>query len=449
MVPGVQVAQINASSWAVSIRGFNGRFSNKVLVMVDGRTVYVLSFGGVFYEVLDVPLEQIAQIEVIRGPGGAVWGTNAVNGVINILTKKAAATPGTTIVAGGGTIDRAAALVQRGGQARGLGDFRVFAKYSTEGSQPGPDGSLAEDGWHILHGGFRTDSQVSSKDSLSLQGDLYSGREGISTPFQLYSLQNASVDTFAQVHFSCGFFQTSWDHRFSGRSDTMLLVSYQRYARTDVLQETRGTLDVDFQHNLSVGERHQFVWGFDYRHSDSLTEPTFAVSVVPSDHHTNLYSGFAQDQIVLLPRAEEPGEGLAILVAEGNVVNQRLAVRLLEKRGHRVTVAANGQEALDALSRNSFDLVLMDVQMPEMDGLTATSILREREHGGDTHVTVIALTAHAMKGDQDRCLLAGMDGYLTKPIRPQELDEVLSNQLKTRNTASRPTVVPEPIPGDA
>ena len=89
--------------------------------------------------------------------------------------------------------------------------------------------------------------------------------------------------------------------------------------------------------------------------------------------------------------------------------------------------------------------------MPEMDGLTATSILRdrEREHGGNTHVAVIALTAHAMKGDQDRCLLAGMDGYLTKPIRPHELDEVLSNQLKTRNTASRPTLVPEPIPGEA
>jgi CheY-like chemotaxis protein len=130
--------------------------------------------------------------------------------------------------------------------------------------------------------------------------------------------------------------------------------------------------------------------------------------------------------------AEEPAEGLAILVAEDNAVNQRLAVRLLEKRGHRVTVASNGQEALDALSRNSFDLVFMDVQMPEMDGLTATSILRERERGGDTHLTVIALTAHAMKGDQDRCLAAGMDGYLTKPIRPQELDEVLSHQRNAR-----------------
>jgi iron complex outermembrane recepter protein len=114
MVPGVQVAQIN-----------------------DGRTVYVPSFGGVFYEVLDVPLEQISRIEVIRGPGGSVWGTNAVNGVINILTK-VSATPDTTVVAGGGTTDRGAALLQQGGKLRGLGDFRVFAEYSTEGGVPRP-----------------------------------------------------------------------------------------------------------------------------------------------------------------------------------------------------------------------------------------------------------------------------------------------------------------------
>ncbi len=132
--------------------------------------------------------------------------------------------------------------------------------------------------------------------------------------------------------------------------------------------------------------------------------------------------------------AAEAVESLAILVAEDNAVNQRLAVRLLEKRGHRVIVASNGQEALDALSRNSFDLVLMDVQMPQMDGLSATAIQRKREleSGGASHGTIIALTAHAMKGDQDRCLAAGMDGYLTKPIRPQELDDVLTQQANVR-----------------
>jgi two-component system sensor histidine kinase/response regulator len=112
-------------------------------------------------------------------------------------------------------------------------------------------------------------------------------------------------------------------------------------------------------------------------------------------------------------------------------VNQRLTVRLLEKRGHRVIVVGNGRDALEALDKESFDLVLMDVQMPEMDGLAATAALRkkEKETGDGQRQTVIALTAHAMRGDYERCIAAGMDGYLTKPIRPQELDEMLAKCL--------------------
>jgi two-component system, sensor histidine kinase and response regulator len=110
-------------------------------------------------------------------------------------------------------------------------------------------------------------------------------------------------------------------------------------------------------------------------------------------------------------------------------VNQRLATRLLEKRGHRVSLAGNGREALAALEKRTYDLVLMDVQMPEMDGLEATAILRQREKETGAHQAVIALTAHAMKGDQERCLAAGMDGYLTKPIRPPEIEEILDRYL--------------------
>ena len=104
-------------------------------------------------------------------------------------------------------------------------------------------------------------------------------------------------------------------------------------------------------------------------------------------------------------------------------MNQRLVVRMLEKRGHRVVVAGNGREALDALAKDTFDLVFMDVQMPEMDGFEATAAIREKEKGTGRHQIVIALTAHAMKGDRERCLAGGMDDYLSKPIRPQELDE--------------------------
>jgi signal transduction histidine kinase/CheY-like chemotaxis protein len=130
--------------------------------------------------------------------------------------------------------------------------------------------------------------------------------------------------------------------------------------------------------------------------------------------------------------ARDPSEVLNILVAEDNVVNRRLATLLLEKRGHRVTVACNGREALEALEAGAYDLVFMDVQMPEMDGLEATAAVRKKESSTGKHQPIIALTAHAMKGDQERCLAAGMDGYLTKPIRPQELDVILQRYLKLR-----------------
>jgi len=130
--------------------------------------------------------------------------------------------------------------------------------------------------------------------------------------------------------------------------------------------------------------------------------------------------------------AREPGGSLRVLLAEDNLVNQRLAVRLLEKRGHQVIVAGNGLEAVAAVKREKLDLIFMDVQMPEMDGYEATAAIREMEDGSQTHITVIALTAHAIKGDREKCLAAGMDGYLTKPIRPRELDDVLEEQLKKR-----------------
>ena len=130
-----------------------------------------------------------------------------------------------------------------------------------------------------------------------------------------------------------------------------------------------------------------------------------------------------------LQDAREPDSFLSVLLAEDNLVNQRLAVRLLEKRGHRVVVAGTGLEALKALEKESFDLVLMDVQMPEMDGLEATAAIREKEKSTGGHQAVVALTAHAMKGDREKCLAGGMDGYLTKPIRPNELDQLLENYV--------------------
>ena len=139
--------------------------------------------------------------------------------------------------------------------------------------------------------------------------------------------------------------------------------------------------------------------------------------------------------------AREPSSFLRVLLAEDNAVNQRLAVRLLEKRGHHVVVAGNGREALEALEKGSFDLVFMDVQMPEMDGLEATAAIRDKEKSSGLHQPIIALTAHAMKGDREKCLAGGMDGYLTKPIRPPELDGILEEYVSRRVVSANPVEI--------
>ena len=157
MVPGIDVAQINANTWAVSARGLNGRFSNELLVTVDGRNVYTPTFGGVFWDVLGLPLEDIERIEVIRGPGGTIWGPNAVNGVINIITKKAADTQGVRVeVTGGGAVDRFIGSVQVGLHPLKDLQVRLWAKGFTRGAEANPNND-PYDTWHQERGGFRVD----------------------------------------------------------------------------------------------------------------------------------------------------------------------------------------------------------------------------------------------------------------------------------------------------
>ena len=168
----------NANTWAVSARGFNDQFSNKLLVLIDGRAIYTPLLGGVNWDTADVPLEDIDRIEVIRGPGAAVWGANAVNGVINIVTKSAADTHGALFVADGGTGGQAQDTLQYGGAIKENTNYRVFANYLNYGSLPAVGGGSGQDNWNLLHGGFRSDSKISTSDSLTFQGDLYTGQAG-------------------------------------------------------------------------------------------------------------------------------------------------------------------------------------------------------------------------------------------------------------------------------
>jgi iron complex outermembrane recepter protein len=301
MVPGVNVAQINSNIWAISVRGFNGEFSNKLLVMLDGRIVYLPTFSGVFWDVLDVPLEDIERIEVIRGSGGATWGANAVDGVINIITTKASKTHGGMVVAGAGNLDQGFGTAQYGGTAGQSTDYRVFLKYFNQYHLPGLQSPNGGDGWHILRGGFRTDSKLSPKDELSVTGDIYSSRTG-DLDSQVGSFASPTVQAvYDESNTTGGYVQADWIHRQSERSDTSLQVSFDRYRRNDALRETRNTLDIDFAHHFRWGSRQDVVWGVGYRYSSSTTDGDLFFSLKPADLNTQLFSAFLQDEIALIP----------------------------------------------------------------------------------------------------------------------------------------------------
>ena len=302
MVPGLDVAQINANAWAISARGFNHQFSDKLLVLIDGRTVYTPLFAGVNWDTQDVPLEDIERIEVIRGPGATVWGANAVNGVINIITKSAAETQGGLLVAGGGTENSALGLAQYGGKIGGAVSYRVFTKYLDQNHLPDLNGQNGGDGWHLSHAGFRTDASLSEKDSVIVQGDLYGGNEGAEFG-RIVSIAppvNENVDGNALLNG--GNVLSRWNHIFSSRSDTSLQVYFDRYERDGPeSREDRDTFDLDFQHHLALGSRHDLIWGADYRRSTDHTQGTIDQAWLPADRALQLFSTFVQDEITLKP----------------------------------------------------------------------------------------------------------------------------------------------------
>lgn len=301
MVPGVDVAQINANNWAISVRGFNKLFSNSLLVLVDGRSVYTESFGGVFWDQLDMPLEDIERIEVIRGPGGSVWGANAVNGVINIITKKASDTKGAMAVGGGGTIGQAFGTVQYGGDLKGSTQYRAFMKYLNYGDFPNALGQSGADGWHSLLGGFRSDTAVTSRDSLMVQGQLFNERKTIPTGELPSIFSPALVPVDISFNISGGFIQGTWKHTYSGQSNASLEMWYDHYQRNDGLNDGRGTLDVNFQQEYSGWARQSVTWNVEFRRTSSYAPGDFTLSFVPPGLTTHLFSMAAQDEIAVIP----------------------------------------------------------------------------------------------------------------------------------------------------
>lgn len=297
LVPGLNVAQFDANKWAISSRGFNDLFANKLLVLIDGRTVYTPLFSGVFWDLQDTLLEDIARIEVIRGPGGTLWGANAVNGVINIITKKALDTQGALLTLETGNLESRQEGLRYGGKLGDSGALRVYAKHFGRGNFVDATGAIAPDQWDQQRGGFRFDYDLSGKDALTLQGEVYSGHSGqtVSEPM----LTPPYVRSFADVTQVAGsYLRTHWRHVLEGGSDLSLQFYYDHTSRDPAaLRERRDTYDLDFQHRSSWNARHDLIWGLGYRQTQDETSSTrFLTWFTPANKTLKLFSAFVQDE---------------------------------------------------------------------------------------------------------------------------------------------------------
>lgn len=299
-VPGLHVARIDSNKWAISTRGFNDRFAYKLLVMIDGRTVYTPLFSGVYWEVQDLVLEDVARIEIIRGPGASLWGANAVNGVINIITKSAEQTQGGLLTLGTATEEPGFGEIRYGGQYNQDLYYRVYGKAFYRDDFVDGMGVEGADEWKMVRGGGRMDWDLSGQDHLTMQGDLYDGDLGstsiIPTVTEPYDQRINTIDDVSGFNLL-----SRWQHTFPDSSDFALQM-YVDWFNRDSFEygEERLTFDLDFQHHFWVGSDHDIVWGMGYRYSGDELRSTAAAIIDPPRRNDQLFSAFLQDELTLI-----------------------------------------------------------------------------------------------------------------------------------------------------
>ena len=301
MVPGVEVARVDGNKWAVSIRGFNGLFARKLLVLIDGRSVYTGLFSGTFWDTQDTALEDIERIEVIRGPGATVWGVNAVNGVINIITKQSKNSQGGLVSAGGGNLERGFTTLRYGGKMGDNAHYRVYGKWFNRDSFQGPTGVDSNDDWTAVRGGFRMDWDASETSQFTFQADVYDGQSnGRRTGPVAPGVMATILD---EEDVNGGNFMARWTRTISDRSDLKVQAYFTSENRQgQIFGQNISIFDLDLQHRLPVGEAHDVVWGLNGRVMWDELDSTFLLSFNPEQDTNYFVNGFVQDQITLIPK---------------------------------------------------------------------------------------------------------------------------------------------------
>jgi iron complex outermembrane receptor protein len=293
LASNLEVAQLNSRQWAITARGFNSTTANKLLVLIDGRSVYTELYAGVFWDVQLVPLWDVDRIEVISGPGATLWGANAVNGVINIITKRAQDAQGLYVEGGGGTELAGTGGVRYGGAVGTNVHYRVYGTAFSRDQTDLPNGQRAADDWHMGQGGFRLDWDGSQVNQLSLQGDVYNAESAHA---------NTTAAAFGDTASGSNLV-ASGTHVFSPTSDARVQLYYDRTHRNfpGTLTDDLDTYDIDFEHHIRIASRHDIVWGLGYRLVDDSVTNSGPLAFLPPHVQLAWFTGFAQDEIALIP----------------------------------------------------------------------------------------------------------------------------------------------------
>jgi iron complex outermembrane receptor protein len=350
--PNLQVAQYNAYAWIISARGFNNVFSNKLLVMIDGRTVYSPLFAGVYWDAQSVVLEDVDRIEIISGPGGTMWGANAVNGVINIITKNAKQTKGLYASAAVGRQLHDQLTARYGGSIGSAINYRVYAQRAEYNRTLNGAYQLNADNWYLNQTGFRLDYDGNKADKLSFQGNLVWGNERTSPGHSSFDHQ----DGMAQ-----------WSHAFSEESSLQVQAYYDRMWRRDVpgtFNDQLQTYDIDLQHHFKLSKTQQVVWGAGYRHMmDNAQNTTAIVGFIPAIRTLRLYSGFVQDEIQIVPTVRIT-LGTKLLHNDYTGFELQPSARLAWTPGNQQTVWAAVSRAVRTPSRIDVDYRIPAYEAP-------------------------------------------------------------------------------------
>jgi iron complex outermembrane receptor protein len=291
LAPNLGTAQIDSRQWAISARGFNGTAADKMLVLIDGRSVYTPLYSGVFWDVQNVFLSDIERLEVVSGPGGTLWGANAVNGVVNVIPRKSndPASQGWRAYGGAGTTDRVFGGMRYGGHLGEDATYRVYGMYFDKGDSKLSSGLDATDSWKVGQGGFRADWDANAKDAMVLEGDIYTG--------------TSTEPVNGDITVNGGNVLGRWTHTVDEHSSYQIQSYFDRTHRTlpQTFGEDLNTYDFDFQHRLHSPGLIDFTWGVGFRYYADDVQNSTLLAFLPPNLDFRLYTAFLQDEVSIVP----------------------------------------------------------------------------------------------------------------------------------------------------